>query len=172
MSNMNFNTTRPSVETAAFVAPNATVIGDVTLGKDVSIWYGASVRGDMASITIGDYSNVQENATIHVDPGIPVSIGSGVTIGHNAVIHGATIEDDVLIGMGAIVLNHAVVGKGSIIAAGAVVREGMTVPPGSLVAGVPGKVLKELTPEQQEHIKENGAAYVECAKAHQRANEQ
>ncbi|HEX2950160.1 MAG TPA: gamma carbonic anhydrase family protein [Armatimonadota bacterium] len=171
MTDVKINTNRPALDNVAFVAKNATVIGDVTLGRNVSIWYGASVRGDMAAITIGDGSNVQENATVHVDPGIPVSIGAGVTIGHNAVIHGATIEDDVLIGMGAIVLNHAVVGTGSIIAAGAVVREGMVVPPGSLVAGVPGKILKELTPEQQAHIRENGAIYVECAKAHQRAAE-
>lgn len=171
MTNISLNTTRAQNDDVAFIAPNATVIGDVSLGKDVSIWYGASVRGDMAPIHIGDGSNVQENATIHVDPGISVTVGKGVTIGHNAVVHGATIEDDVLIGMGAIVLNHAVVGSGSIIAAGAVVREGMQVPPGSLVAGVPGKVLKELTPEQQEHIRENAQTYISCAQAHQRAHQ-
>lgn len=170
MAELTFNTTRPEFDASVFVAPTATVIGAVTMGADVSIWYGACVRGDMAPITIGAASNVQENATIHVDPDVPVSIGAGVTIGHNAVIHGATIEDDVLIGMGAIVLNRAVVGKGSIIAAGSLVREGMIVPPGSLVAGVPGKVLKEVNAEQQAHIRDNGAAYIACAKAHQRAN--
>jgi len=170
MVDFHMHTSRPAVSDSVFIAPTATVIGDITVGADSSIWYGACVRGDMAPITIGAGSNVQENATIHVDPGVPVSVGNGVTIGHNAVIHGATIEDDALIGMGAIVLNRAVVGRGSIIAAGAVVREGMVVPPGSLVAGVPGKVIKELSAEQQAHIRENAQAYVACARAHHAAN--
>ena len=166
MIDVPINVTRPSFDASVFVAANATVIGEVTLGRDVSIWYGAVVRGDMAPIRIGDGSNVQDNATIHVDPGVPVSIGRGVTIAHNAVVHGATVEDYVLIGMGAIILNGAVIGQGSLIAAGALVREGMIVPPGSLIAGVPGKVIRELTPEQQQHIRENSEAYITCAKAH------
>ncbi|HEY3377577.1 MAG TPA: gamma carbonic anhydrase family protein [Armatimonadota bacterium] len=169
MSDVVINTSRPVLDDSVFVAPTATVIGDVTLGQDVSIWYGACVRGDMAPIHIGDGSNVQENASIHVDPGVPVTIGRGVTIGHNAIVHGATIEDHALIGMGAIILNRAVIGAGSLIAAGTVVREGMVVPPGSLVAGVPGKILKALTAEQQAHMQENSALYVSCAKAHKLA---
>ena len=113
MIDVPINVTRPSFDASVFVAANATVIGEVTLGRDVSIWYGAVVRGDMAPIRIGDGSNVQDNATIHVDPGVPVSIGRGVTIAHNAVVHGATVEDYVLIGMGAIILNGAVIGQGS-----------------------------------------------------------
>lgn len=170
MNDPRFNTNPPRCTDSAFIAPTATVIGDVTLARDASVWYGASVRGDLASITIGAGSNVQDNASVHVDLDTPVHIGSNVTIGHNAVIHGATIEDDVLIGMGAIVLNRAVIGRGSLIAAGTVVREGAIIPPGSLVAGVPGKILRELEPEQQAHMRENAALYVACARAHRNAN--
>lgn len=167
---LRINTNRPQVDDSVFVAPTATVIGEVALGRDASVWYGACLRGDLAAITIGAGSNVQDNASVHVDTGIPACIGDYVTIGHNAVIHGATIEDGVLIGMGAIVLNHAKIGKGSLVAAGAVVREGMDIPPGSLVAGVPAKVLKELTPEQQAHLRENAEVYIACAQAHREAN--
>jgi carbonic anhydrase/acetyltransferase-like protein (isoleucine patch superfamily) len=163
------NTDIPDFPDSTFVAHNATVIGDVTLDENVSIWYGARLRGDIAPISIGANSNVQDNATIHVDFDTPVCIGANVTIGHNAVIHGATIEDESLIGMGAIILNRSVIGKGSIVGAGSVVREGMVIPAGSLVAGVPAKVLKELSPEQQAHIKDNAAIYVACAKAHKSA---
>ena len=163
---IKFNVTTPAYPESVFIAPTATVIGDVQLGEDVSIWYGACVRGDMATITIGRGSNVQENASIHVDPDVPVVIGADVTIGHNAVIHGCTIEDGALIGMGAIVLNGAVVGAGSLVGAGTLVREHMIIPPGGLVVGVPGKVLKQLSPEQQAHIAENSREYVACAQAH------
>jgi carbonic anhydrase/acetyltransferase-like protein (isoleucine patch superfamily) len=108
---------------------------------------------------------VQDNATIHVDFDVPAVIGERVTIGHNAVVHGATIEDEVLIGMGAVVLTRAAVGKGSIVAAGSVVKEGMVIPPGSLVAGVPAKVVREVTPEQQEGIRKNAEVYIACARA-------
>jgi len=171
MTDFITNTTRPVFDSSVFVAPTATVIGAVALARDVSIWYGAVVRGDMAAITIGEGTNVQDNACIHVDPGVPVTIGRWVTIAHNAVVHGATIEDGVLIGMGAIVLNGALIGQGSLIAAGAVVREGMVVPPGSLVVGVPGKVIKELSPEQQQHTLDNSRAYIACARAHQEATD-
>ena len=171
MPDYDLTVTRPVVDPSVFVAPTATVIGDVTLGRDASIWYGAVVRGDMAAITIGEGSNVQDNATIHVDPGLPATIGRWVTIAHNVVVHGAVIEDGALIGMGAVVLNHAVIGHGSLVAAGAVVREGMVVPPGSLVAGVPAKVIKELSPEQQQHIIDNSREYIACARAHQQANQ-
>ncbi|MHB9129521.1 MAG: gamma carbonic anhydrase family protein [Armatimonadota bacterium] len=166
MADFPCNTTRPTFDDSVFIAPTATVIGEVTMGQNASIWYGASVRADIAPIVIGAESNVQDNASLHVDFDLPVIIGERVTIGHNAVVHGATLEDEVLVGMGAVVLNRAVVGKGSIIAAGAVVREGMIIPPGSLVAGVPGKIVKELGEEQQAHIRENAAIYVTCARAH------
>lgn len=156
----------PSVDETAWVAPSANVIGEVTLGPRSSVWYGASVRGDMGLIAVGEGSNVQDNATLHADPGFPVSVGSGVTIGHNAVVHGCTVEDDCLIGMGAIVLNGAVVGAGSLVAAGAVVSVGMQIPPGSLVAGVPAQVKRTMKPEELDHIRLNGAAYVALAEDH------
>lgn len=172
MADFPINTARPALDAAAFVADTATVIGDVRLGRDASIWYGASVRADIAHITIGEASNVQDNASLHVDFGVPVVIGRRVTIGHNAVIHGAVVEDNCLIGMGAVVLNNAVVGQGSLVAAGAVVREGMVIPPGSLVAGVPAKVVRELTPEQQAHLRDNADVYIACARAHRDARGQ
>ncbi len=156
----------PSVDESAWVAPTANVIGQVSLGPRASVWYGASVRGDIGVIAVGEGSNVQDNATLHADPGFPVSVGSGVTIGHNAVVHGCTVEDDCLIGMGAIVLNGAVVGAGSLVAAGAVVSQGMRVPPGSLVAGVPAQVKRTLRPEELEHVRVNAAAYVALAEDH------
>jgi carbonic anhydrase/acetyltransferase-like protein (isoleucine patch superfamily) len=169
MTDFVFNVERRAFNAGVFVAPTATVIGDVTLGPETSIWYGASLRADFAPIRIGARSNVQDNASIHVDYDQPAVIGDNVTIGHNAVVHGAVVEDDCLIGMGAIVLNGAVIGKGSLVAAGAVVKEGMVVPPGSLVAGVPAKILRTVTPEQQESFRKNAADYVACAKAHQGA---
>ncbi len=156
----------PSVDDSAWIAPSADVIGQVTLGPRASVWYGASVRGDMGVIAIGEGSNVQDNATLHADPGFPVRVGTGVTIGHNAVVHGCTVEDDCLVGMGAIVLNGAVVGAGSLVAAGAVVSQGMQVPSGSLVAGVPAQVKRTLSPEELDHIRRNAAAYVALAEAH------
>jgi carbonic anhydrase/acetyltransferase-like protein (isoleucine patch superfamily) len=166
MPDWQLNTERPHIDPSVFVAPTATVIGDVSLGANASVWYGACVRADMASIRIGEGSNVQDNATLHVDPGVPTVIGRFVTIAHNAVVHGATVGDFSLIGMGAVVLNGAVIGEGSLIAAGAVVREGMQVPPGSLVAGVPGRVVRELSPEQADHLRHNAESYIACAQAH------
>ncbi len=146
-----------------FVAENATVIGDVTLADDVSVWFGAVVRGDRDAITVGPGSNIQDNAVVHTTPGFPVTIGTGVSVGHGAILHGCTIHDRVLVGMGAVVLNGAVVGEGSIIGAGAVVTEGREIPPNSLVLGVPGKVVRETTPEQQESILHNAREYVNLA---------
>jgi carbonic anhydrase/acetyltransferase-like protein (isoleucine patch superfamily) len=144
----------PRVDEAAFVAPTATVIGDVTLGAGASVWYGAVVRGDVERITVGAHSNVQDNCTLHADPGFPVSVGERVSIGHNAVVHGATV------------LNGAVIGAGSLVAAQALVPQGMQVPPGSLVAGVPAKVRRELTEEERQGITLNGTMYAELAAAH------
>ncbi|MEU0253347.1 gamma carbonic anhydrase family protein [Streptomyces sp. NPDC006184] len=156
----------PRVDPEAFVAPTASVVGDVTLHAGASVWYGAVLRGDVEKITVGARANVQDNVTLHADPGFPVTVGERVSIGHNAVVHGATVEDDCLIGMGATVLNGAVIGAGSLVAAQALVPQGMVVPPGSLVAGVPAKVKRELTAEEREGITLNGTLYAELGKAH------
>ncbi|MEV7615105.1 gamma carbonic anhydrase family protein [Streptomyces sp. NPDC089799] len=156
----------PQVDPEAFTAPTSVVVGDVTMAAGTSIWYSAVLRADCAPITMGADSNVQDNCTVHTDPGFPVSIGERVSVGHNAVVHGCTVEDDCLIGMGATVLNGAVIGAGSLVAAQALVPQGMVVPPGSLVAGVPAKVRRELTEEEKEGIRLNAAMYTELAKQH------
>ncbi|MFF7471951.1 DapH/DapD/GlmU-related protein [Streptomyces sp. NPDC008092] len=161
----------PKIEDGVFVAPTASVIGDVTLQAGASVWYGAVVRGDVEKITVGARANVQDNVTLHADPGFPVTVGERVSIGHNAVVHGATVEDDCLIGMGATVLNGAVIGAGSLVAAQALVPQGMVVPPGSLVAGVPAKVRRELSREEREGVTLNGTFYAELAVAHRGVHE-
>jgi carbonic anhydrase/acetyltransferase-like protein (isoleucine patch superfamily) len=160
----------PKVDEGAFVAPTSSVIGDVTLEAGASVWYGAVVRGDVERISVGTQSNIQDNCTLHADPGFPVTIGARVSVGHNAVVHGASVGDDCLIGMGATVLNGAVIGAGSLVAAQALVPQAMEVPPGSLVAGVPAKVKRELTEEERQGITLNGTMYAELAKAHREAN--
>ena len=157
----------PVIANSAWVAPNATLIGRVTLGNDASVYYGAVLRADTDSITIGAGSNIQDNVSVHCDVGIPTSVGERVSVGHSAVLHGCTVEDDCLIGMGATVLNGAVIGAGSLVAAGAVVLEGTIVPPGCLVAGVPAKVRRELTEDERAHITDNAAHYLELSQKHQ-----
>ncbi|MFC8453775.1 gamma carbonic anhydrase family protein [Kitasatospora sp. NPDC057223] len=156
----------PEVDPSAFVAPNAVVVGAVTVAGGVSIWYGAVLRGDSGPITVGAGTNIQDNCTLHADPGFALVLGERISVGHNAVLHGCTVEDDVLVGMGATVLNGALVGAGSLVAAGAVVPQGMVVPPRSLVAGVPAKVRRELTEDEVAGIKANGAGYQLLAEAH------
>jgi carbonic anhydrase/acetyltransferase-like protein (isoleucine patch superfamily) len=146
-----------------FLAPNATILGDVTLGDRVGIWFGAVVRADRDRIAIGADSNVQDNCVVHCTPGYPVTIGREVSVGHGAVLHGCTVGDRVIVGMGAIVLNGAAVGEDSLIGAGAVVTEGAQIPPNSVVLGVPGKVVKLTTEEQRAKIRRNAATYVELA---------
>ena len=163
---VTFDGYAPTVDPTAFVAGNATLIGRVTLGKDSSVFYGAVLRGDTDSISIGDGSNVQDNVSMHTDAGIQLVVGKGVSIGHNAVVHGCVIEDDCLIGMGAVVLNRAIIGTGSLVAAGAVVLEDTMVPAGSLVAGVPAKVRRALTDEEIAGIRSNAARYVDLATKH------
>src|SRR5690554_5726327 len=165
---INGNT--PTIDETAWIAPNATLTGNVTLGSESSVFYGAVLRGDVDSITLGARSNLQDNVTVHCDSGIPTSIGAGVSVGHAAVLHGCTIEDDCLIGMSATVLNGAVIGAGSLVAAGAVVLEGTVIPPRSLVAGVPAKVRRELTDEEFEAVRDNATHYVGYAQAHRDAN--
>ncbi|MER8060635.1 MULTISPECIES: gamma carbonic anhydrase family protein [unclassified Streptomyces] len=162
----------PRIDAEAFVAPTASVIGDVTLGAGASVWYGAVVRGDVETITVGARANVQDNVTLHADPGFPVTIGERVSIGHNAVVHGATVEDDCLVGMGATVLNGAVIGAGSLVAAQALVPQGMVVPAGSLVAGVPAKVRRELSAEEKEGVTLNGTLYADLAQGHKDVHRQ
>ena len=149
-----------------FIADTARVIGNVNLGDEVSIWFGAVLRGDGDKITIGKRSNIQDNATIHVDPGFPVEIGEECIIGHGAVVHGAKISNNVLIGIHATVLNGAIIGSYSIIAAGALVTEGMVIPPNSLVVGVPGKVIRNIGQDQMEKIEKNSQSYVNLSKAY------
>ena len=149
-----------------FVAPTATVIGDVSLGEDTGIWFGAVVRGDKDRIEIGAGSNVQDNAVVHTSRGFPARIGREVSVGHGAILHGCTIGDRVLVGMGAIVMNGAMVGEDSIVAAGAVVTEGTVIPPGSVVMGVPAKVVKQATPDQKEGIRRNAGSYIALARSY------
>jgi carbonic anhydrase/acetyltransferase-like protein (isoleucine patch superfamily) len=156
----------PEIHETAWVAPNATLVGWITLHENSSVYYGTVLRGDRAEIVLGAGSNLQDNVTVHCDPGTPAIIGSGVSVGHGAVLHGCVIEDDCLIGMGATVLNRAVIGTGSLIAAGAVVLEDTVVPPRSLVAGVPAKVRRELSDEEVERVRQNGIHYLEITEGH------
>ncbi|MBM7505575.1 gamma carbonic anhydrase family protein [Agromyces aurantiacus] len=153
-------TPAPELDPTAFVALGAVVVGQVRLAAQSSVWYNAVLRAEAETITLGERSNLQDGVVCHVDAGYPVTIGSGVSVGHRAVLHGCTVEDDCLIGMGATILNGAVIGRGSLVAAGAVVLEGTVVPPGSLVAGVPGKVRRELTADEQVGIRRNAEAYL------------
>ncbi|MCC7554402.1 MAG: gamma carbonic anhydrase family protein [Methanobacteriaceae archaeon] len=146
------------------VFPGVQIVGEVELGENVSIWHGAVLRGDMSSIKIGKNSNVQDNCVVHVSGDLPVIVKENVSVGHGAILHGCTIEDNVLIGMNATVLDGAKIGKNSIVGAGAVVGEGKEFPEGSLILGVPAKVVKEVTPEQIQHITDNAMEYVELSK--------
>lgn len=147
-----------------FIAPGAIVLGDVTIEEDCGIWYHATVRGDRAPIRIGRGSNVQDNCVVHVDAGYPVTIGQNVTVGHGAILHGCTIEDNTLIGMGAILLNGCHIGKNCIIAAGALITGNTVIPDNSLVMGNPGKIRREVTPEEIASNLRNAAFYVEEAR--------
>jgi carbonic anhydrase/acetyltransferase-like protein (isoleucine patch superfamily) len=151
-----------------FIAPTATVIGKVKIGPGSSVWFGAVLRGDIASIKIGRNTSVQDNVIIHVSEGVETNIGDEVTIGHGAIVHGAQIEDTVLVGIGSIVLDGAKVGAGSIIGAGAVVTEDTEIPDRSLVLGVPGKVARQVTDEQLRVIKANAKSYVALAQRYLR----
>ena len=154
----------PKIDENAVIARGAVILGDVTIGKDSSIWYNAVVRGDAQSIVIGDRSNVQDNVVLHVDYDSPLVIGDDVTIGHGAILHGCTIEDEALIGMGAIVLNGAVIGKGSIVAAGALVTQNTKVPEGSLMMGNPAKLRREVMEEERLASLRNAEHYVKESK--------
>ena len=148
---------------------SAEVIGSVVLGSRASVWPRAVVRGDTEDVVVGDESNVQDGAELHADPGMPCRVGRRVTIGHLACVHGCTLEDEVLVGIGAVVLNGAHVGTGSIVGAGAVVPEGARIPPGSLVLGIPGRVARSTTPEQVDALRESARHYVEMIDLHRGA---
>ncbi|MEZ0336307.1 MAG: gamma carbonic anhydrase family protein [Gemmatimonadales bacterium] len=154
------------IHPTAFVAPTASVMGDVTLGEDSSVWYGAVLRGDMDAIVVGAQTNLQDGAIVHVDDGFPCIVGARVGVGHRVILHGCTVEDECLICMGSVLLNGVRIGTGSVIAAGAVVPEGMTVPPGSLVMGVPGRIVRPVGEALARRITETWAHYVEQARAH------
>ncbi|MCF7953897.1 MAG: gamma carbonic anhydrase family protein [Spirochaetales bacterium] len=154
----------PDTKESAFIAESADIIGDVSIGTDASVWFNAVIRGDLAPITLGEGSNVQDNAVIHVNTDMPTHIGKGVTIAHSAVIHGCSIEDNVLVGMSATVLDGAVIGSESLVAAGALVSPNKTFPPRSLIKGVPAKVSRTLTDEEVKGLKENAEHYIEKAK--------
>ncbi len=158
---IEFKGMRPNVEAAAYLAPNATLSGDVVLGEGSSVWFSAVIRAEVAPIRIGANSNVQDNAMLHSDYDCPILIGDRVSVGHNAVVHGATLENDVTVGMHATVLNGAVIGAGSMIAAGALVKEREIIPPCSLVVGVPGKVVRTLDAEAvARNVQHSQEAYI------------
>lgn len=159
----------PVLEDSSFVAAGGRVIGAVSLGAESSVWYNAVLRADGNTITVGAGSNLQDNVAVHVDTDFPVTIGENVSVGHNAVVHGCTIGDASLIGMGAVILNGARIGSGCLVAGGAVVLEGTEVPDGSLVAGVPAKVRRELTAEERQGLLRNADAYREHIRVHLRA---
>lgn len=156
----------PRDEGAAFVAPNATVLGDVTLMPNTTIWYGAVLRGDSGSLTVGEGSNVQDNAVLHCDEGGTVTLGKNVSVGHSAIVHGCTVGDNTLIGMHATLLNHCVVGKNCIIGAGALVPEGMVIPDGMIAVGVPAKILKPVNEAQLQGNLQNAEHYVAFGRLH------
>jgi carbonic anhydrase/acetyltransferase-like protein (isoleucine patch superfamily) len=166
MTDRPFHPTRLTLDPSAWVAPGAALVGEVTLGRSASVWFNATVRGDLAPVFVGDESNIQDNCVVHVDVGAPARLGARVTMGHGAIVHAAVIEDEVLVAMKAVVLSGCHVGSGSLIGAGAVVPEGTRIPPGSLVLGVPARVVRPLRPEERERVRVNARSYVELAAAY------
>jgi gamma-carbonic anhydrase len=156
----------PVVPSSCYIDISAQVIGDVVFGEDCSVWCNVTIRGDVNTIRIGNETNIQDNSCLHIEHDTcPLNIGNRVTVGHSVNLHGCTIEDDAVIGIGAIVLNDAVIGQGSVVAAGALVPERMQVPPNSMVMGVPGKVVRTLREDEKQRFKENASNYVKYKKA-------
>ena len=155
----DFEKNTPQIHPESWVAPNAVVIGDVTLGKNTSVWFNATLRGDIENINIGEGSNVQDGSVLHTDPGCPLKIGKNVTVGHIVMLHGCKIGDNSLIGIGAVILNNAKIGKNCIIGAKALVTENKEIPDNSLVLGAPGKVIRQVTEEEIKAVKENAIHY-------------
>lgn len=156
----NLGDQKPIVGNDVFIAETAVLVGDVRLGDQVSIWYGAVLRGDIHHIEVGAGSNIQDNAVVHVESNTPAVIGRGVTVGHSAVVHACVVEDDCLIGMGSVILDGAIIGRGSLVAAGAVVTPGTVIPPNSMVTGTPARVKRTLTAEEAKKMKDNAERYV------------
>lgn len=156
----------PTIHPTAFIASTAAVMGDVTVGEEASVWYGAVLRGDMAAIFIGAQSNIQDGSIVHVDHGVPCTVGQRVGVGHRVILHGCTVADDCLIAMGSVLLNGVSIGAGSVVAAGAVVPEGMQVPPRSLVMGVPGRIVRPVDDALAKRVAATWAHYVKEAQAH------
>jgi carbonic anhydrase/acetyltransferase-like protein (isoleucine patch superfamily) len=154
----------PTIASTAWIAPNATVIGDVHLSAGASIWWNATLRGDNDPIHIGDNSNIQDGSVLHTDEGVPMRIGQGVTVGHLVMLHGCTIGDNSLIGIGSVILNRAVIGPDSIVGANSLVPEGKTYPERSLILGSPAKVVRQLTDEEVARLRHSAAHYVENAR--------
>ncbi len=156
---------RPTLGEGVWIAPSADVIGDARLGDGASVWFGAVIRADNTPIVVGARTNVQEGAMLHSDPGSPLTIGAGVTVGHHAILHGCTIGADVLVGMGAIVLNGATIGDGCLIGAGALVTEGKSFPPGSLIVGSPARAVRELSADAIARLRASADGYTARARA-------
>ncbi len=169
MTRLRLNRT-PQIDPTAFIAPNTSIVGDVEIGAESSVWFGAVIRADTEAIRIGARTNIQDGCILHADPGYPIHIGNNVTVGHGAIVHSATIEDCCLVGMRATILNGAVVGANSIVGAGAVVTEGMVIPPNSLVVGVPAKVKRQLAWEQAADSCDSADHYVEYACAYRESS--
>ena len=154
----------PVIPASAWVADSAQVMGRVELGEDASIWFGAVVRGDTDHITVGAGSNIQDGSVLHADHGVPLQVGAHVTVGHQVMLHGCTIGDETLIGIGAVVLNRAKIGKNCLVGAGSLVTEGKEFPDGSMIMGSPAKVVRQLTPEQIEGLRQSARHYVDNAR--------
>ncbi len=164
MSIYQLDDLKPSVHPSAWVADNAQVMGNVTLAENTSIWFGVVIRGDTSTITVGKGSNVQDNSVLHADVGMPLVIGEGVTVGHQVMLHGCTVGDNALIGIGAIVLNGAKIGNNCLVGAGALVTEGKEFPDGAMIIGSPAKAVRMLSPEQIEGLKMSAQHYIDNAK--------
>ncbi len=166
---LSYKNHQPFLGEGIFIAPGAFVIGEVTLGAWANVWYNAVVRGDMARIIIGEETNLQDNVTVHVDEDVPTLIGNRVTVGHNVVLHGCTVEDGALIGMGSVILNGAIIGKDSLVGAGSLITPGTVIPPRSLVIGSPGKVVRTLSEDQIPLADGMYKRYLKLAANHQKS---
>ena len=158
---------QPQIHSSAWVADSAQIMGAVTMGADASVWFGATVRGDTEHITIGEGANIQDGSVLHADHGMPLTVGKHVTVGHMVMLHGCTIGDESLIGIGAVVLNGAKIGRNCLVGAGSLVTEGKEFPDGSMIMGTPAKVVRQLTPEQIEGLRQSARHYIDNARRFQ-----